>query len=138
MLPGMVEIDDLDGTRKVLIGDVPDPFSAVGDDHFLLCPAPAKHPGFDINAAAEFIGILDRSRIGCGSLIAQWPALFIGSHFHEYAAHLDFTRARWLSFDPSVTAFQFRAHHGYLRAVHFDIKNRHSDAYNLLQFHYHY
>ena len=130
----MIKIDDLDGAGKVLIGDVPDPFGAVGDDHFLLSPAPATLPGFGINAAAEFIGILNRGRTGCGGLIAHRAVLFIRSGLCEHAAQLHFARARRLSLDSSGTAFQFWAHHRNRRAVHFDIQHGNRGPKNRRQF----
>jgi hypothetical protein len=36
VLTGVKEIDDLNGTREVIPGDVPDPFGAITDDDFLF------------------------------------------------------------------------------------------------------
>jgi hypothetical protein len=67
MLSGVEKIDDFDGPGKMQSGGVPDPFGAVADDDLLLRPVPATLEGLGIDAAAELIGILNRSRICCGS-----------------------------------------------------------------------
>src|SRR6202035_1664135 len=50
VLPGMIEIDDLDGAREVPISQVPDPDSAVANDDFRGGPLPASAPCLCINA----------------------------------------------------------------------------------------
>jgi hypothetical protein len=63
MLAGMVEIDDLDGAREVLVGQIPDPNGAVGNDCFLVGPAPAAPPGFGVEPEAK---LLDFARAAVG------------------------------------------------------------------------
>jgi hypothetical protein len=48
VLARMIEIDDLNGTGKVLVGDVPDPFGSIAHHDFLLRPTPALLPGFQM------------------------------------------------------------------------------------------
>ena len=59
VLPGMIEIDDLHGPGKVLIGEIPDPDSAIANDDFGRGPLPASAPGFGIDAVAELVGGFD-------------------------------------------------------------------------------
>src|ERR1700686_3768170 len=56
VLPGMIEIDNLHGTRKVLIGEIPDPDSTVANDDFGCGPLPASAPRFGVDGVAEFVG----------------------------------------------------------------------------------
>src|ERR1035438_2623843 len=75
MLASMIEVDDLNGAWKVLIGEIPDPDRAVADHHLLLGPAPATPPGFGIESETEGFGGLDGGNVGCGALIAHGPSL---------------------------------------------------------------
>ncbi len=62
MLAGVIEIDDLQGAGKVLIGQVPDPFGAVADDDLLLPRGSSRgFPGFQIDAFAKVFGGLNGS-----------------------------------------------------------------------------
>src|SRR6266853_1486075 len=51
MLPGMIEIHDLDGPGEVLLCDVPNPVGPVAENDLGLRPAPATLPGLYIDAA---------------------------------------------------------------------------------------
>jgi hypothetical protein len=42
MLASVEEVKDLDRTREVLVGNVPNPFSAIADRNFLAGLAPAR------------------------------------------------------------------------------------------------
>src|SRR5215469_9645069 len=53
VLTGVEEVDDLNGSREVILGDVPDPFCAIADDDLLFGARPATFPGFDVKAPAE-------------------------------------------------------------------------------------
>jgi len=134
MLSGVIQIDDLNRAWEVLIGYVPDPLGAVGDDHFLFGPAPPALPGFSVDATAKLVGRFHGSGVGGGSLIAGGPALFMGSGLRENGAQFDFARARRLPFDAAGAAFQFQAHHRNLPPVHFDIQHGNRGAQNLRQF----
>jgi hypothetical protein len=52
MLASMLEIDNLDGARKVFGDKIPDPFGAIADDH-LLRTAPTTFPRFSMDALAK-------------------------------------------------------------------------------------
>src|ERR1019366_3800537 len=56
VLAGVIQIDDLDRARKMLVGEIPDPFGAVANDNLLFRTAPAPVPGFQINAFAKLFG----------------------------------------------------------------------------------
>jgi hypothetical protein len=66
VLAGMEEIDDLNGSRKVVFGDVPDPFCAIADDDFLFGAGPAALPCFNVETPAELLGVLNGAGIGGG------------------------------------------------------------------------
>jgi hypothetical protein len=46
------------------IGEVPDPFGAIAEDHFLEGAVPAAMAGFGIQALAELLGGLDGTGVG--------------------------------------------------------------------------
>src|SRR5450756_152621 len=77
VFPGVIEIDDLNGAREVLAGNIPDPIGAVAQDHFLLRSTPAAFPGFGVDARAEPFRGFDGSGIGGGVIIADGTALFV-------------------------------------------------------------
>jgi len=56
MLTGMIEVDNLDRTGEVFIGDIPDPFGSIANDDFLLRAAPTTPGGFQIDAFSKFSG----------------------------------------------------------------------------------
>jgi hypothetical protein len=86
MLARVVEIHDLNRARELTLGNVPDPNSPIGKDDPLFRSRPSSILGFVIQAAAEVCSAFDGSDIGCRTLIAQWPALFIGRGLREHAA----------------------------------------------------
>lgn|SRR5215831_10017123 len=77
MLASVVQIDNLDGSRKVQGDKIPNPFRAVADDHLLECTAPATFPSFSIDSPAKLFRALDRSGIGGGIGIADGRAFLI-------------------------------------------------------------
>src|SRR5271156_4749726 len=84
----MIQIDDLHRAGKMLIGEIPDPFCAIAHDNFLLCPAPAALPGFDVNALSKLFGGLDAPGVGSGIGIANRIALLVPSGLRENAPSL--------------------------------------------------
>jgi len=64
VLPSVIDVHNLDGTREILIGNIPDPIGAIGDDDFLLRPTPATLPGFAVKARAKLLGRLDGGDTG--------------------------------------------------------------------------
>ena len=55
VLSGVIEIHDLDGSRKLFLGQVPDPFRAISHDHFLLRPVPTSPLSLGVEAAGKLL-----------------------------------------------------------------------------------
>ncbi len=89
MFAGMIEIHDLEGTGEMLIGEVPDPDSPVGEDHPLLSPAPPPPPCFDVNSFPELFASLDGSNLGFTVDLAGAAFCFRLHDGHTGAVHLD-------------------------------------------------
>src|SRR5665213_1467491 len=113
----MIEIDDLDGSREVLIGDVPDPNSSVADDDFGRGPFPASAPRFRINAVSEFVGGFNSAHIRGGIRVADGPSVLIHGSLREHSAELALTGAGSLSFDSAGPASGFGSHNRDLDAI---------------------
>jgi hypothetical protein len=62
----MEQIDDLNGSGKVIFGDVPDPFCAIADDDLLFGTTPATLPGLDVEPFAKPLGGFNRTAVGGG------------------------------------------------------------------------
>ncbi len=120
----MIEIDDLDGAREVLIGKVPDPLGSVAYDDFLCRAAPATVPGFQIDALTKLLGRLDGSRIGSRIRIANRVAFFIPGRLGEDASHFDLPRMSWLTVGFALATLGFFLHHRHAGPVHLHTQNR--------------
>src|SRR5262249_33019522 len=119
----MIEIDDLGGVGKVQIRLIPNPFAAVPQHHFFLRSRPTPLPGFGIQSAAEFVTVLDRAHVACGSFVPNGIAFFIYARLREYAAQLSLACVRWLAILFAGAAFGFFAHHRNAGATHLHIPN---------------
>ena len=108
VLPGRIEIDDLDGAREVPIGEVPDPDSAIANDDFGRGPLPASAPSLGIYAVAELVGDFDGAHISGRIRIANGPAILIHGSLRKHAAEFAFAGAGSLSFDSASPALGFR------------------------------
>lgn len=73
MLAGVKEVDDLDGTGKVIAGNIPNPCRSIADHDFLFRARPAAIPGFQIDSFAELARRLDGGDISRGARIAGRP-----------------------------------------------------------------
>src|SRR5713101_8104918 len=129
VLSSMIEIHDLDGSRKLFLGQVPDPFRAISHDHFLLRPVPTAPLRLSVQAAGKLFGSFDRSRVAGAVFVSYWPAFGIQLGLCEDTAELDLPRVR-----PSIASFarpphQFFAHHGHTRAIHLHILLRYRRAH---------
>src|SRR5665213_3107365 len=120
----MIEIDDLDSARKVLIGEIPDPYSAVANDDFGRGPLPTSAPGFCVDAITELIGGFNGSHIGGRIRVADGPAILIPGSLGEHGAEFAFAGAGSLSFDSACPALGFGSHHRDLDAIHEDVHLR--------------
>src|SRR2546426_2643999 len=110
MLPGMIEIDDLNGTRKVLVGQIPDPNGPIGNDDFDGGPLPTSAPGLCIDAEAELFRSFDGSYVGGGVRLADGPAILIHSGLGKHTAELALACAGALSLDPAGPPLGFGSH----------------------------
>ena len=91
------------------IGEVPDPFSSIADDHLLVGSAPAAMAGFRIQALAELLCGLDGTGIGGRVRVANGKTLLIIGGLGEDASQFDFPGTSGLAVDfarptPSVSA----------------------------------
>src|SRR2546425_883849 len=117
MLPGMIQIYDLNGAGKVLVGQIPDPHRPVSDNHFHSGPLPASAPGLRVDAEAELFGGFDGSYVGGGVRVADGPAFRVHCGLYEHATQLALARAGGLSLDSTHASLGFGGHHGDLDAV---------------------
>jgi hypothetical protein len=81
MLAGVIEVHDLEGPGKLLVGQIPDPVGAVANEYFLLGAAPAAFDGLPVDARAKLCYPLDGPRYRWssrrrGSLIPRRPTGF--------------------------------------------------------------
>ena len=128
VLAGVEEIDDLEGTGKVLLGEVPDPFGTVADDDLLLGAAPATVPGLEVKPLAELLGVLDGTGIGGGVGIANREAFVIPLGLREYAAKLGFARMSGQAVELTLAASGLLLHNRHAGAVHLHIEGGHGLA----------
>src|SRR5438132_7493617 len=118
MLPGMIEIHDLNGAGEVRVGQIPNPDSPISDDHFEGGPFPASAPSLGIDAETELFGSFDGAYVGSGVSVADGPALRVHGGLREHAAQFAFACAGALSLDPAGSSFGFGGHDGNLNAIH--------------------
>ena len=90
MLAGVVEIDNLNGARKVQGNQIPNPFGAVTDHYLLEGAAPATSIGLRVESPAKLFRTLDGSAIGGGIGIADGKAFLIPPRLGEDASQFDF------------------------------------------------
>jgi len=88
MLPGVIEIDNLNSAGEVLIGEVPDPDGTVANDDFDGGPLRASAESFGVDAVAELLGGLDGACIGGRIRITDGPAIFVDPGLGEYGTEL--------------------------------------------------
>src|SRR5512139_478194 len=100
MLPGMIQIHDLNGTGEVLVGQIPDPDCPICKDHFDRGPFPASAPSLRIEAKAELFGGFDGCYVGGGVRVADGPAFLVHGGLREHAAEFALACAGALSLDP--------------------------------------
>lgn len=91
MLARVIEIDNLNGSRKVQSDKVPNSFGAVAQHDPLEGPAPAPPPSFRTDSSAKLFCALDRPGVRRGIRIAGPPisaAVGIVAHVQEPTANL--------------------------------------------------
>src|SRR6266496_5512921 len=118
MLPGMIQIHDLNGAGKVLVRQIPDPDGPISDDHFDGGPLPASAPSLRIDAEAELFGGFDGSCVSGGVRVADWPAFRVHGGLGEHTAEFALAGAGALSLDPARPSLGFGGNDGNLDTVH--------------------
>src|SRR6266566_1516537 len=118
MLPGMIEIDDLNGAGEMLVGQIPDPNGPICNYDFGGGPLPTSAPSLGIDAEAELFGGFDGTHIGGRLQVADGPAFLVHGGLREHAAELALACAGTLSLDPARSSLGFGGHDGDLDAVH--------------------
>src|ERR1700732_5349728 len=118
MLPGVIQIHDLNGAGKVLVGQIPDPDGSIPEDYSDGGPLPTSAPSLRIDAETELFGGFDGSYVGGGVQVADGPALRIHLGLREHAAEFALACAGALSLDPSGPSLGLGGHDGNLDAVH--------------------
>src|SRR5437763_4215692 len=91
MLPGMEEINDLDGAGKMQIGEVPNPLRPIAHDDFLDGSVPTAILGFGIEPLAELLCGLDGSGVGRGVRVTNGEALLVIGSLGEDASQFHFS-----------------------------------------------
>src|SRR5712671_2686068 len=124
MLPRMVEIDNLNSAGEMLLGEVPNPGSAIAENDFRFRSVPASIAGFPINAAPKWLRRFDRCGVGGGALVSYGPAVVIRSSLCEDASQLDLAGVRRLSGSLALTALGFSFHNRNACTIHFYVHDR--------------
>jgi hypothetical protein len=104
----VIEINDLDGAREVLVGEVPEPNGAIAEDGSVVGPTPAAPSGFRVETSAELFGGFDGAGVGGGGLVAHGLALLVSGGRREHAAQFDFAPTGWLAFQLAGAALADR------------------------------
>jgi hypothetical protein len=119
----VIQIHNLDGSRKVQLRLIPDPFGSIPSYHWLVRTCPASPPGFRIQSASEFIAVRDGTHLAGGSFVADGIAFFVDFGLSEHAAQLRFPGVGEFAILLAGTAFTFLAHHRNPRAIHLQVEN---------------
>src|SRR5580700_8921520 len=112
VLPGVIEIDDLDGSRKVQIGEVPDPDGAITDDNPECCPFPTSAPSLGVKAQPKLFGGFYGAGIGGGFRIAHGPAFVVDPGLGEHTTELAFPGVSTLALDFADAALGLSGNNG--------------------------
>src|ERR1019366_4777716 len=103
MLPGMIQIHDLNRTGEVLVGQIPNPDGPISQDHFDRGPLPTSAPSLRIDAEAELFGGFDGAYVAGGVRVADRPAFLVHGGLREHAAELALAGAG----APSISTYIF-------------------------------
>src|SRR5438067_2011493 len=98
MLPGVKQIDDLDGAREMLVGNVPNPLRSIAHENLLFGAGPTAPPRFQVDALAKLFGRFNRADIGGRVRVADGIAFLVPSRLREGTAQLGLPRVGWLPF----------------------------------------
>jgi len=98
LLARVIQIDDLQRARKMVCGQIPDPFGPIAQDDSLLCAAPAALPGFPVDAFPKLFGSLDGAGVGGGIRIAEGVAFWVSGGLGKHTSQLGVPRMSRLPF----------------------------------------
>src|ERR1039457_2801663 len=90
----MIKIDDLNGGGELLGGQIPNPRSAVADDHLLPGAVPTALISFAADAPPKRLRRFDPARVGGRALLTLRPAASIERRLGEDTPQFYFPRAR--------------------------------------------
>ena len=113
----MIEIDDLDGSGKVGVGEVPDPDSAVADHNPQTGPLPTSAPGFGIDVQSKLLGGFDGPSVGGGVRITNGSAL-VDRGLCEHTTEFAFSRTGALALDFADAALRFGGDNRHYCTIH--------------------
>src|SRR6266436_3815968 len=105
------------------IGEVPDLFGPIADDHFLVGAAPAAMAGFRIQALAELLCRLDGTGVGGRERVTNGKAFLVIAGLGKDTSQFDFPGTSGLAIDFSRPTLGLGAHHGYAGAIELDIEH---------------
>src|SRR6266542_6050827 len=121
MLAGVVQIDDLSGSKKMFVRNIPYPERAVSEHGNVLCPVHASPLRLLIEPPAEGLRCLNRSGITGGRFIPDRAPFFVHSRLGENAPQFDLSCFCLAVFSFALPALGFFLDHRHSRSVHADI-----------------
>ena len=121
MLAGVIEVHDLEGPGKLLVGQIPDPVGAVANEYFLLGAAPAAFDGLPVDARAKLCYPLDGPGIGGRVGVADRLSLVVPPGLGEDAAQFGFASMRRLTLNLALSPSSLFLHHRRTRTVHLNV-----------------
>src|ERR1017187_5931962 len=101
MLPGMIQINDVNRTGEVLVGQIPNPDGPISQDPFDRGPLPTSAPSLRIDAEAELFAGFHGAHVGGGVGVADRPAFLDHGGLRDHAAELALAGAGALYPDPA-------------------------------------
>ena len=123
MLASLIEVDNFDGPREGLGGQIPDPFRPVAHHDLQVSAVPSARPRFAEKAGAELLGGFDAAGIRGGIGSTDGIALLLPSRLSEDAAQLHFPRMRGSALDFALPTCGLLFHHGNSRPIHLYIED---------------
>src|SRR5271165_2887455 len=131
MLTSVVEVNDLDGAREVLLGKIPDPHCAVANHYFFLGSTPTTPPSFVVQPQTKLLSGLDSSHVGSGLLLTHRAAVPVSGGLREHATQFDLAGVRRLALHFARPILGLGLYHRYTSAIHFDVEDRYGGSADL-------
>ena len=123
VLAGVVEVDDLGGGGKQLIGEVPDPDRPVAEDDELADVLAAAAAGFGVHELGEPGSGFEGGQVAGGARVTDRVAVVIGAGLGEQAGEFDLAGVRPAVFALAGAALGLSRDHGHAGAVDGDVKH---------------